>query len=329
LAVLVTGGAGFIGSYVVRDLLARGERTVLYDSNVTGNALDLVLAPEQSHEALTVVSGPITDTFALLRVCEDHGVDRVVHLASPLTQDFTANPPAGIRDICEATAGILEISRALSIRRVVWASSVAIFGRRSQYPPGAIAGDAAHRPETLYGSCKSLCEAMARRYRDADGVDSIGLRLTVVYGAGRLRGYMSFPSDMIRRAALGESVAIPIGDQAMNWQYVEEVSAMFLRCLDAETPRDVAFNTYGDTRTFREAAEILTRLAPDIRISVSNEAGDDGHVALQQMPVAYDDSALRDQIGYIPAYPLERGIEQTYESFLRLQSADTPPARNR
>lgn len=317
MSVLVTGGAGFVGAYVTRDLLARGERVVAYDAVVAGNTLDIVL-PER-HENLSVVEGQIADGWNLIRVCEAHDVDRIVHLGSPLTADVTANPPRGISDICGAMASVLEVARALRARRVVWASSVAVFGPLSAYPPGPLSNDACQRPRSLYGSCKSLCEDMARTYRDEFEVDSIGLRLTVVYGAGRLRGYMSFPSALIRDCALGNPVTIPHPDQLMSWQYVEEVSGSVLAALDAPgATRSIAYNTYGDPRTFREAGIALAQLAPNVAITY----GTDEPNALEDVAPDYDDSLFRRQVGYEPRFPLAQGVARAFEEYQR--AARTP-----
>src|SRR5699024_10292982 len=137
----------------------------------------------------------------------------------------------GIRDICLGTAALFDAARAAGLRRVVWASSVAVFGPSSIYPPGPLADDAPHRPATVYGSCKSLCETLALRAHRVDGLDVVGLRLSVVYGAGRLRGYMSYPSHLLRAAAAGEAVHIPYGPQRLHWQHVEEVAAMIATAL--------------------------------------------------------------------------------------------------
>ena len=147
------------------------------------------------------------------RLAADAGGDR------PIRSD-------GIRDICGGTATVFDAAHEAGLRRVVWASSVAVFGARGEYPPGRprqtmLATD----PLRLYGSCKSLCENLARRaFRRWSRRRRP--RLSVVYGAGRLRGYMSYPSHLMRRAALGEPVHIPWGRQRMHWQYVEEVADM-------------------------------------------------------------------------------------------------------
>lgn len=313
--VLVTGGAGFIGSHVVRDLLAKGERVIAYDLLPSGNALQEIISALPSDGRLQLERGSVVDGWRLERLCRQWAVDRIVHLASPLTQDVTEDPLGGVRDICEGTAMIFEVASACGVRRVVWASSVAVFGARQDYPAGPIANDAPHRPASLYGCCKSLCEQMARTYREERGVDSIGVRLAVVYGPARLRGYMSFPSHMIRSVALGQAVQVPIARQNVNWQYVEDVAGLITHCLQAPRPVDVAFNTWGDVRPFGDVGHILQRLAPEVEIAFSDDPLDDGHRALLGAPAEFDDSDLRSQIGYVPRFTLEQGVGDAFSVF--------------
>jgi UDP-glucose 4-epimerase len=318
-SVLVTGGSGFIGSYVVRALLARGEKVVVYDVLTSGNVLSGVVGDDHGDGSLAVTNGSVVDGSKLRRLCALHSVDRIVHLASPLTTEVTDNPLRGVRDICEGTATVFEIARACGIRRVVWASSVSVFGLRRDYPAGPIANEAPHFPTSLYGSCKSLCEQMARTYRNEHGVDSIGLRLAMVFGPGRMRGYMSFPSDVIRRAAAGEAVELPIADQHINWQYVEAVADMVIHCMTASPPRDLVFNTPGEVRTFRDVGEILRVLAPDLAIEYEYEPTDPGQEALIECPSEYDDSEFRRQFGYRSKFTFEGSVHDAFNASRHFQ----------
>jgi nucleoside-diphosphate-sugar epimerase len=99
---------------------------------------------------------------------------------------------------------------------------------------------------------------------------------------------------------------------AINWQYVEDVSEMIVHALAAPNVPDVAFNTTGDVRTFREAAEVLAELRPGTPMTFLTEPRDAAERALCEFPSEFDDSALREQLGYTPAYPLERGIADAY-----------------
>lgn len=309
--VLVTGGAGFVGAYATRALLDAGHRVVVYDARPNRNALDLLFrAPEDG--SLTVVGGEVTDGWRLLRLCRTERVETIVHLASPLTREVTANPSAGIRDICLGTQTVLEVAHQLPARRVVWASSVAVFGPAADYPPGPVADDAPHRPGSVYGHCKSLCEGLARRAWDQDGVDSVGLRLTVVYGAARLRGYMSYPSHLLRAAALGEPVRVAHGSQPMHWQYVEEVSDSIVCALLSPMPGEGrTYNTWGDTRTWAEAADVVARLRPDLPVTV--QPGYDPVVAGAAHD--FDAGPFRARFSYQPSWPLERGVEATVKTY--------------
>jgi UDP-glucose 4-epimerase len=317
-AVLVTGGAGFVGTYVARDLLSAGERVVVFDQAIHGNALELVLPGYTSERRLTLATGPITDGWTILRLCREQDVDRIVHLAAPLTQAVAAGPAAGVRDICGGTATVFEIATAIGARKVVWASSTAVFGSRADYPAGPLANDAAHHPLSLYGACKSLCERMAVDYRQRDDVDSVGLRFSVVFGPGRLRGYMSFPSDLIREVAMGESVEMPIADEPIHWQYVEEVAAVVIAALGARRTSDIVFNPCGDSATFRRVGEILARLAPEAKVTFSPTAADEGQRALLEIPFEYDDSEFCNQVGYEKRFSFEDGVAASYHAFRSL-----------
>ena len=318
--VLVTGGAGFIGSYVTRLLLAKGRRVVVYDLQPHANALDLLLpAAAADRSNLVVEAGEITDGWRLLDLCRRHDVGEVVHLASPLTKDVVANPIAGIRDICTGTATLFAVAREARLRRVVWASSVAVFGPKHGYPAGPLADDASHRPASLYGSCKSLCETLARQGHETDGIDVVGLRLSVVYGAGRLRGYMSYPSHLMRLAAAGEPVHVAYGPQRLHWQHAEEVAAAAITALTSARPAaGRTYNVPGDSRTWREAADAIRQARPSLDVTVG-EAFDP---ALVDVVEDYDASAFTNDYGYQPAWPLERGVRATLDAYDAIRSRE-------
>jgi nucleoside-diphosphate-sugar epimerase len=309
--ILVTGGAGFVGSYVVRDLLLAGQEVIVLDSTVTLNALDSVL-DEHERARLHIEQGDVSDGWLLLQLCKRHTVDRIVHLASPLTAMIRASPGPGIAAMCGGTANVLEAARELGVRRVVWASSIAVFGRQ---PPGAVANNAPRRPESLYGSGKVLCEDLAAAYRSDAGVDSIGLRLTVLYGAWRLRGWgASFgqDSDPIRAALLGEPLVVHNPELGLDWLYVEDAAALICRSLEAPTPDVHVFNTSGEAATRHEFAKRIAEAVPAKVVVESDEEG-----TRPGEPVRFDDSELRSQIGYGSHRSLSEGIAATVAAYRR------------
>src|SRR4051812_22842085 len=125
--VLITGGSGFVGSYVARDLLRAGSRPVVVDTVLEPGILELVV-PEPDRDGLVLERADVADGWLLLRLCERHAVSAIVHLASPLTKSVRESPAAALGAMVGGTANVCEVARALRLPRVVWASSLAVFG---------------------------------------------------------------------------------------------------------------------------------------------------------------------------------------------------------
>jgi UDP-glucose 4-epimerase len=190
MSTLLVGGGSFIGAHVVRDLLATGDRVVAYDLDVRDNAIHRILAPAELAR-VTFVPGDVLDPIGLLHAAKTHEVRDIVHLAAALIPTCQVQPALGVRVNVDGFNHVLEVARVIGARRVVWASSIAVYGPQSRYE-GEPDEDAAHWPSTVYGATKSMNEFMARHYHQAFGVESVGFRFTVVYGAWRMRGALAY-----------------------------------------------------------------------------------------------------------------------------------------
>jgi nucleoside-diphosphate-sugar epimerase len=311
VAYLITGGSGCVGAYVIRDLLARGERVVNYDLDTRQEILQQVVDP-QVLEGLVTVSGDITDAANLNRCIKQHQVDRVVHLASLQIPASNANPPLAERIIVGGLINVLEAARLFELKKVVWASSVAVFGLPEEYGNSTVANDAPHRPQSVYGACKSLGEYLLDYYGRTYGVNGIGLRYTAIYGVGRERGLSSFTTEMIRKAAAGEAYEVPFGDDIIDWQYVEDVSELTLRAAQVDKTKTRVFNTAGDFRPVREGVDYLKNLVPDARLTVKP-----GRFGITW---DYDTEPLRRELGFQPQYNMEQGIQKTLNIYRNQRS---------
>jgi len=311
MRVLITGVLGCIGTYVARDLIRTGAEVVGYDVVDNRQVPHMVLTPEEE-QAVHFVRGDITDLAHLLRTVKEERITHIVHMAALLIPDCDANPPLALKVNAEGTVHVLEAARLLEIPRLVWASSAAVFGPPDRYAPGLLPNDAPHYPTTTYGACKSVSERYAEFYAQAYGVDSIGLRFTVVYGVGRMRGRTSFTTKMIEAAATGRPYRVPFGDATVDWQYVEDVSALVVRALTAPTPRTKVFTASGQVRPVQEGVDYLTHLVPEAQLRV-----EPGTMPLRR---GYDISALQNEIGLPQVTPMEEGIRLTLERFRQLQA---------
>ena len=309
MAYLITGGMGCIGSYVIRDLLNAGEKIIVYDFIQDLTIPKMVLTEEQL-EQFTFVQGDITDLPHVLRTVQEHEIDRIIHLASWQVPACNANPPQALKTVCEGTINMFEAARIFNIKRVVWASSVAVFGSPEDYNYQQIQNDAPHYPKFIYGACKSMNERYATHYFDNYGVDTIGLRFTAVYGVGRTRGMSSFSTQMIEAAALGKSYVSPFGDDAIDWQYVEDVSKSIVMSCTCPATKTRVFNVKGGIRTVKEGMAYLKKLVPNTQITL--EPGVFG------ISWDYDAAPIAQEIGFTPTYTMEQGILKTLNRFREL-----------
>lgn len=302
MSVLVTGGTGFIGSYIVRELLQKNEKVVTFD-NLPSNTIKDVLSKEEL-ASISQVTGDISSFQELAKAIHEHKVERVVHLASLLHPKCDANPEQAINVNIIGQQNMLEAIRLFGLKKLVWASSVVVFGPRTKHKTLPVPNDAPHFPTNIYGATKSFDEFLASHYRKQWNLDIIGLRLTIVYGPGRLRGATAFVNQMIEQVALGkEEVVVKFADDVIDWQYVEDVARLFTKCLYVEKTKSTVFNTKFDLRSVREGAIYLNKLFPTVKFTY--EPGEFG--------IAWnlDDSTLQEEVGFKPIYNMESGITKT------------------
>lgn len=177
MRVLVTGGAGFIGSHLVEHLLALGVAVRVLDNLSSGRRSNL-----PTHDALEFIEGDIRDPQTVYRCVggPDQGVDVIVHLAA------VASVPASVADPCgthatnfDGTLNLLEAARAARVRRFLYASSAAVYGNEARPPVGE---DAVLRPLTPYAADKLAGEHYLAFYRRQYGLESLAFRFFNVYG---------------------------------------------------------------------------------------------------------------------------------------------------
>jgi nucleoside-diphosphate-sugar epimerase len=299
--VLVTGGAGFIGSYVVCELIKAGHNVAAYDRQITHNSLDHVLSGPQPSN-LTLVAGDVTDAAKLSETIRQYRIDAIAHLASPLSAQTEDNPDLAIRNMIQAQHVILELSRTANLKKVVWASSVAVYGRPQQYPTLPVPNDAPHYPMSLYGACKSFNERLSSHYTDKYGLDTVGLRFPAVYGVGRMRGAAMF-LDLIEKPALGLPCRLPMADAVYDWLYVVDAAAVVVQALCARKTATRNFNVGCELASLRRAVATIREWLPDAVFEL--EPG--------EYPIVeeYDCRVLEAEIGFVPQWPLRKALHQS------------------
>ena len=301
MSVLVTGGTGFIGAPTVRRLVERGEQVVSFDLVPDHAALDRVLGAEHA-ASVTVVRGDVRDLAHLGRVVREHDVERIVHLASLLVPESQANPMLALEVNCVGTLNMFETARIHGLAKVAWASSMAVFGYLDEERHAVRITEATPlTPDHVYASCKAFAEHLAPDYAE-QGVDSLGLRVNLAYGVGKVRGQGMFTHDLIERPVLEGRTVVPYGDDIFDWQYVDDVALAFELAAYA-APADLSvMNLCCTTHSVREAVSVMERLVPEAEFAI--EPGRIG------FPSNVDGSAFVELTGFAPRWTLEAGLGQ-------------------
>jgi nucleoside-diphosphate-sugar epimerase len=310
--VLVSGASGFLGAWVVRELIARQVSFVLLDVDPDLRRLDALLPERPAGLAAEVAD--VADAAAVRRIIERHEVTTIIHLAALQMPYCRRDPIEGARVNVLGALAVFEAARlAPTVRQVVYASSAAVIGPERLYGPGPIGDDAAPAPATHYGVYKQAHEGSARVYHQDHGVSSIGLRPWTVYGLGRDQGLTSDATRALKAALLGRPYTIRYsGKNAL--QYARDVAATFVLCALDQRSVCRTFNLRGEVIEMNRFIAELEALLPAAK-GLIGLSGD-------PIPVAYDldDSQLRAFLPELPRTKIRRGIELTLEDFRRLQS---------
>lgn len=195
MRVLVTGGGGFIASWIIKHLLNEGIEVRSLDLTNSPKIASLILGSAASQ--VDWRAGDISNAEDVERAATD--CDLIIHLAAILTPDCAADPHRGCNIVLGGTINVFEAARKLGHKQVLYMSSAGVFGPDQGHTP---------EPTTLYGAYKLAGEGVARAYFADHGIASAGFRPLVVYGPGRETGLTAAPSLACKAAANDEAFTI-------------------------------------------------------------------------------------------------------------------------
>ena len=242
-AVLVTGGAGYIGSHAVKALVGAGHRVVVYDNLSAGHRE----AAERAGQDVSLVEGDVRDADRLLTALRDHGVEAVMHFAAWLSVgDSVRDPSAYYRNNVLGSLSVLDAMIASGARCLVFSSTAAVFGDPEETP---ITEDHPKRPINAYGETKLAVERALPHYERAYGLRSVTLRYFNAAGAdneGVLGEHHDPETHVIPKAIdaavgrgsfqlFGEDYDTPDGTCLRDYVHVTDLAAAHVLALDSLT----------------------------------------------------------------------------------------------
>ncbi|WP_019956803.1 dTDP-glucose 4,6-dehydratase [Yoonia vestfoldensis] len=326
MKLLVTGGAGFIGSAVVRLAIARGHAVVNLDALTYAACLDN-LASVTASANYSFEHADIRDRAALDRVFAIHAPDAVLHLAAESHVDRSIDAPADfIGTNITGTFNMLEAARAYWTRsgqaeafRFHHISTDEVFGSLPSDPSIKFTEDTAYDPRSPYAASKAASDHLVRAWHETYGLPVVLTNCSNNYGP------FHFPEKLIPVVILNALAGQPIpvygnGENIRDWLYVEDHADALLRVLQTgQVGRSYNIGGNNEVRNIdlvRMICAILDTKQPKARGSYSDQitmvADRPGHDARY----AIDPTRMNSELGWYPAVTLEQGLDRTVQWFL-------------
>ncbi len=255
---LVTGGAGFIGSHIVHALLARGDSVRVLDNFSTGTRQNLAEFKQQ----IEIIEADLRDRQLVIEAVRD--VDYIFHQAAFVSVPQSMRDPAECLDVnVQGTATLLEAAREAGVRRVVMASSAAVYGDSRALP---LDEDALLHPLSPYAASKRIDEIYAQLFTDAFGLQAVALRYFNVFGPRQRPDsqYAAAVPIFIRRMLDGKPITIfGDGGQTRDLIYVGDVASANLLVAEHPAAAGQVFNICtGQETKLLDLIKILKELFP-------------------------------------------------------------------
>ena len=302
--VLVTGGAGFIGSHLVRALLSRGDRVRVLDNFSTGKRENLA----DVDGSLEIFDGDLRDPVLLQNVAQ--GVDFVFHLAAFVSVPQSMVEPQFCYDVnLTGTLNLLEAARAAGVKQVVIASSAAVYGESQELP---ICEETVSQTLSPYAATKQVSEVFAGMYTHALNLPIVALRFFIVYGPIQSpdTDYAAVIPIFIQRLRDEQAVIIyGDGNQERDFVYVDEVVRAVLLAAEKPQAAGLVINVCsGETVSIIDLAETLSSILSDAPAPqfAPPRAGD---INLSQG----DPSRAEQVLGFRAQISLADGLAETVE----------------
>jgi UDP-glucose 4-epimerase len=299
MRILITGGAGFLGAWIAKRLLAGGHDVRIFDRSEDRRLFDVIVGPHAAR--VEQFTGDVSRPEDVEAACR--GCDAIAHLAALLTPACRSAPIRGANVNVHGTLNVFEAARRHGVRTVAYASSAGVFGPTNGAEP---------YPMTLYGVFKLACEGIGRVYAADYGIANVGFRPLVIYGPGREVGSTAGATIACRKAVLGEAYAIPFTGET-DMIFVDDVAAAFEAALLRPVCGAHVFNLRGEVTSVDAIIAQIRRLRPAASLTADGEP-----LTITPHLAVHDVAAT---LGALPLTSLADGLKQTIAFYERQNSA--------
>jgi nucleoside-diphosphate-sugar epimerase len=305
---LITGGAGFIGSHLVKHVLGAGGNVRVVDNLSTGFAKRL----SQIRDSVQLVTADLADNSVAAEVVKD--VDYVLHQAAvPSVQRSVVDPVGTNRSNVTATLNLLENSRKAGVRRFVYAASSSAYGDTEVLPKSE---DMPANPLSPYALQKWVGERYCKLYHELYGLETVSLRYFNVFGPGQdpYSEYSAVVPKFTTKLLAKEHITVyGDGEQSRDFTYIDNVIQANLLALRApNAPGEVCNIGCGQSVTLNQLIQILEELLK-VRAQVTYAPAKPGDVRHSLADITKATRVL----GYVPETEVEEGLRKTVEALVK------------
>ena len=286
MSIMVTGGTGFIGNRIIRKLLDRGEEVVCFDLAPPRNNL------EPYADRINFYRGDISQIPHLLEAINTFDVRKIIHMAALLPPDTEDRPHFGMSVNIQGTNNVFEAARWSNIERVVYASSIAVYGVQETFGDRPINETDLSDPVNVYGMTKAANDFAAGRYRERYNMDIRGVRICTVFGHGRVTGMTGMIGGlMMSLPAIGKPVTMQFDpNEASPMIHAEDAAEIFVQVSLSNNLQHPIYISGGHLATIQDIANIVKEYMPEAQITTGD----------RPVPHVYlvDNSRMLSDIGY-------------------------------
>ena len=314
--ILVTGGAGYIGSHVVKELLRQGHKPIVFDNLQTGHR-------KTTKDAL-FIEGDLSDQKKLKETFQAYQIDTVIHFAADsLVGESVQNPLKYFNNNVKNSLNLIEIMEEFKVKKIVFSSSAAVYGEPKEIP---ITEEHPCAPTNPYGETKWIFEKVLQAYHNSKKLNFISLRYFNAAGADPEGGLGEDHSQethlipLVIRAALdGTSVPVygtdyntPDGTCIRDYIHVDDLAnahILALRKLEKEKMSGIYNLGNGNGYSVREVIETVKKVTGR-KVAAVNSPRRPGDPAR----LVASSKKIKEELGWIPKYPdLETIVETAWE----------------
>jgi len=301
MAKLITGGLGFIGAYLARALLEKGEEVVLFD---IVRASPLV---QDIKNKVKIVQGDLASWAEVLEVVKQYKIDGIYHTGALLSASAEERPITAYQVNAGGTFNILEAARLFKVKRVIYLSTIATWGLGI---PDTVNEDTIQMPITMYGVTKVFSERLGEYYQRKFGVDFRAVRLPSVIGPGRgLGGASAYSTLMISEPALGRPYKVFVEeDTHIALIYIKDTVDCLTRLYEADNSRlkRRVYCVEGFVATGRQICDAVKRVLPkaDIQFKPDPELTQ----IVRSWPRHIDESRAQQEWGWKTKFLLDDAV---------------------